>query len=307
MNGVLVAFAIIGVIVLTGYLSSRFGLVPVEHGRLFNRVAFYVFSPALIFTVLTKTTVTTLLSPVLLVLILSSSVIAVLFVSLSRIFFRRTASDTTMGAAASFYLNSSNVGLPVAMFVLGDLTYFVPVLVLHLVVLTPIVLLTLELSRNRTASPTKTLLKTFLNPVVLASALGIIVALAGVPVPEIVLEPLSALGGAAVPVLLFAYGVSLRGQRPFHVDGDRPFAITAIVLKTVAMPVVAYVLSRWMFQLTPHEVFVAVVLAALPTAQNMFTYASVFDSKVVAIRDVIFATTIASLPVILVIAALLEA
>ena len=307
MNGVAIAFTIIGVTILAGYFSARFGLVPVEQGRLLNRIGFFVFSPALLFSVLAKTSVQTLFSPVLLVLLLSSAIIGVLFVALSRLFFRRTFSETAMGAAASLYLNSNNIGLPISLFVLGDLTYFAPVLVLHLVILTPAILISLELGRGVAASIPKALLRAFSNPLILAALLGVIVAFTGLKLPAIVIEPLEALGAAAVPLLLFAYGVSLRGQRLFHADGDRPFSLTAITLKTIAMPVIAFVLSAWILTLSPHEVFVAVVLAALPTAQNMFTYASVYNSKLYAVRDVVFATTLLSLPAMLLIAALLEA
>lgn len=307
MNGVAIAFTIIGVTILAGYFSARFGLVPVEQGRLLNRIGFFVFSPALLFSVLAKTSVQTLFSPVLLVLLLSSAIIGVLFVALSRLFFRRTFSETAMGAAASLYLNSNNIGLPISLFVLGDLTYFAPVLVLHLVILTPAILISLELGRGVAASIPKALLRAFSNPLILAAVLGVIVAFTGLKLPAIVIEPLEALGAAAVPLLLFAYGVSLRGQRLFHADGDRRFSLTAITLKTFAMPAIAYALSAWMLNLSAHEVFVAVVLAALPTAQNMFTYASVYNSKLYAVRDVVFATTLLSLPAMLLIAVLLEA
>jgi predicted permease len=115
------------------------------------------------------------------------------------------------------------------------------------------------------------------------------------------------LGAATVPVLLFSYGVSLFGQALFHTDGDRSLSITAIALKAVFMPALAFVLARFALGLSNHEVFAAVILACLPTAQNIFTYASVYKTEVYAVRDVVFITTIVSLPVMFLIAALLSA
>lgn len=306
MSGVLVAFAIIGVSVLAGYLSARFGLLDASQGRLLNRVAFYIFSPALLFSVLVKTDIGTVFSPVLLILLICAGAVVLIFVLLSHIFFRRDMPETTIGATASTYLNSNNIGLPVSIFVLGDLTYFAPVLVLQLVLFLPIILGLLELARER-KSVARSVLGALLNPLILSSVLGFAVAAAGIPIPDVVYEPLNALGGAAVPLLLFAYGVSLRGQRIWHSDGDRIFSTTAIVLKAVVMPALAYVLSASVFRLNPHEVFVATILASLPTAQNIYTYASVYQTKTFAVRDIVFVTTAASLPIMFIIAALLKA
>lgn len=306
MSGVLVAFAIIGFSVLAGYLSARFRLLDASQGRLLNRVAFYVFSPALLFAVLIKTDIGTVFSPVLLVLLICAGAIVLLFVLLSRLFFRRDMPATTIGATASTYLNSNNIGLPVSIFVLGDLTYFAPVLVLQLVLFLPIILGLLELARERT-SIARSVLGAVLNPLILSSVLGFAVAATGIPIPDVIYEPLNTLGGAAVPLLLFAYGVSLHGQHIWHAAGDRILSTTAIVLKAIVMPALAYVLSALVFRLSPHEVFVATILASLPTAQNIYTYASVYQTKTFAVRDVVFVTTAVSLPIMFIIAALLKA
>ncbi|HOB57351.1 MAG TPA: AEC family transporter, partial [Rhodoglobus sp.] len=59
------------------------------------------------------------------------------------------------------------------------------------------------------------------------------------------------------------------------------------------------------FGLSGHRLFAVVVLAALPAAQNVFNYAQRYDRGVILARDVVLITTALSLPVLLVIAALL--
>ncbi|QCB29299.1 hypothetical protein CENDO_10225 [Corynebacterium endometrii] len=49
-------------------------------------------------------------------------------------------------------------------------------------------------------------------------------------------------------------------------------------------------------------VYTAVILAALPTAQNVYNYAATFDKGQTVARDTVFITTFASLPVMLIIA-----
>ncbi len=51
--------------------------------------------------------------------------------------------------------------------------------------------------------------------------------------------------------------------------------------------------------------FGVVALAALPTAQNVFTYAYRYDRGTALARDTILVTTVLSIPALLVIAALL--
>jgi malonate transporter len=305
--GVLVAFAVIGAAIGAGYLSAVLRLVTVEQGPILNRVAFYVFAPALLFSVLSRTPADKLVSPVLGVVLAASLITAAVFVVISRIWFKRDLGSTTMGLTSSVYLNSNNIGLPVSVFVIGDVRYFAPLLVVQIVVFLPIIFLVMHIATNKGASLVQTVRATLLNPLILGSLAGLAVSLTGLELPELVLKPLETLGAATVPVLLFSYGVSLFGQALFHKDGDRSLSITAIALKAVFMPALAFVLARFALGLSNHEVFAAVILACLPTAQNIFTYASVYKTEVYAVRDVVFITTIVSLPVMFLIAALLSA
>ncbi|WP_295702949.1 AEC family transporter [Lapillicoccus sp.] len=52
--------------------------------------------------------------------------------------------------------------------------------------------------------------------------------------------------------------------------------------------------------------FAAAVTAALPTAQNIFTYANRYNRGLLLARDAIFVSTFVSVPVILVIAAVFD-
>jgi malonate transporter and related proteins len=53
------------------------------------------------------------------------------------------------------------------------------------------------------------------------------------------------------------------------------------------------------------EVLAVVVLAALPTAQNVFNYADRYDVDVVLARDAVLVSTLASLPVLLLLSVVL--
>ena len=58
-------------------------------------------------------------------------------------------------------------------------------------------------------------------------------------------------------------------------------------------------------QLSDQDVLVVVVLAALPTAQNVFNYSQRYDVGETISRDAVFLTTVGCLPVLVVITLLL--
>lgn len=144
------------------------------------------------------------------------------------------------------------------------------------------------------------------NPIIIGSALGLAVTLTGLQVPAAVMEPFRIIGAAAVPLMLIAYAISLHGQKVLEPgDGRRDAALTS-ALKLVVMPAVAWLCGRFVFGLTGHDLFVVVALAAPPTAQNVFNYAQRYRRGETLARDTIFVTTIGAVPVLVVVAALLQ-
>lgn len=305
MEGVLTGFSIIGVVIAVGYVMARSGIVPLESRLVLSRIAFFVTTPALLFTVLSRADVSVLFSSFLLVSLLTVVVAAALYVLASRLFFRRPLPETVIGAAASSYVNSNNIGLPVAIYVLGDPQWVAPTLLLQLVLLAPTILTLLDVSTSGRASVSAILTQPLRNPMIIASALGLAVAITGVDVPRPVLEPFSIIGNASVPLVLMAFGMSLRGQRPLEAGPARIEIIVASVLKSLVMPAVALLFGRFVFHLDSEHLFVVTVTAALPTAQNIFTFASRYDRGIAVARDTALITTVAAVPVLITVSLLL--
>ena len=144
------------------------------------------------------------------------------------------------------------------------------------------------------------------NPLTVGSLLGLLLSVFGVPLPPLVTEPLNLIAGMAVPAMLLAYGVSLR-LGPLPGAGEPPIQIATIVaLKLVVQPLVR--LPDRPVRPGPAPVptvFAVTVIAALPTAQNVFTHAVRYHVGVILARDTIFYSTILSVPVIVALTALL--
>lgn len=306
MIGVLQGFVVILGVIGVGYLTARLGVVKGEQRLVLNNVAFYVATPMLLFSVLYESDPAVVLSPVILVTSISAVVVAGLFVLASRLRFRQGAAETTLGAMTSGYVNSNNLGLPVAIYILGDAAYVAPLMLVQLVVFSPVILAILETTRGNRRGGFRAIARALTNPIIIASLLGFVLAMLQVRVPQIVLEPVTMIGAAAIPMILLSFGISLHGQRALAPGSGRRIVLTATGLKVLAMPLVAWGLAL-AFGLSPHEAFVATTIAALPTAQNVYNYAATYRRAETIVRDTVFLTTFASLPVIAAVAWLFAA
>jgi len=305
MGGVLVGFAIIAAVIGVGYLIARIGLLPEGSSPVLSRLAFFVLMPPLLFTVLAEADTGRLFSELLPISAIAGVAQIVVFAAIARLVWRRAVPETTIGALSSGYVNANNIGLPVSLYVLGDATVAVPVLLLQVIVIAPIALTILDATTSGKVSVGRILLQPIRNPLIIASTLGLAVALSGIELPAPVLAPFELIGAAGIPVILIAFGMSLHGRRPLAPGPERKDVILASILKLAAMPVVAWALAHFVWGLEGHTLFAVVVLAALPTAQNVFTFAQRYGRGVVIARDTVLVTTAFSIVALVAIAALL--
>jgi malonate transporter and related proteins len=312
VQGVLAGFAIIGIIIGVGFLLAQLKILDATAQGVLTRVAFYLASPALMVTVLGKTDVHRLLSANLIASLGSVAVAATFAVLLIRLLWRREAGDTVIAGFCSAYVNAGNLGLPIAAYALGDAALIAPMLLAQMLVLQPAGLAVLDavthapspgISRGRLVLSRLT--RPLRNPLVVGSLVGLALALTGIKLPVAINAPLTLIGGMAVPCMLLAYGISLRlGPRPGA--GEPPIQVATLVsLKLVVQPIAAYLLGAYVAGLVGPDLLAVTVIAALPTAQNVFTFAMRYNRGVILARDTIFVATLLSVPVILAITWLL--
>jgi predicted permease len=312
VQGVLAGFATIGIIIGLGFLLAHLRILDATALGVLTRVAFYVASPALMITVLGGTDAHRLLSANLVASLGSVAVAATIAVLVVRLLWRREAGDTVIATFCSAYVNAGNLGLPIAAYALGDAALIAPMLLAQLLILQPSGLAVLDaityvpspgISRGRLLLIR--LSQPLRNPLALGSLIGLVLALTGFKLPLIINAPLTLVGGIAVPAMLLAYGISLRlGPRPG--SGEPPIQIATLVsIKLVVQPITAYLIGAYALGLVGRDLLAVTVIAALPTAQNVFTFAVRYDRGVILARDMIFVATLLSVPVILIITWLL--
>jgi len=305
VTGVLTGFAVVGLAVVVGYVIARIDLLGPHARHVLSRLTFFVLSPFLLFTVLATADVATLFSALLPVSMITAAVIIGVYALVSAVILKRRVGETVIGALSAGQVNSNNIGIPISLYMLGNAAYSAPVILFQLLVLMPIALSVLDAATSGSRSPWRILRQTAKNPMLIGSALGVLVAVLGIDLPPIVFDPLHLIAGACVPVLLMSYGMSLYGQRVLTEPGRRLDVIIASALKLVAMPALSWLIATW-FGLPAEQVFIVVVLAALPTAQNVFNFAQRYGVGEILSRDVVFISTIGCLPVLFTVALLLD-
>jgi predicted permease len=304
VSGVLSGFVVIGAVIAVGYLLARSGTLGPHAPGVLSRVAFSVATPALLFTTLAAADLSVVFSPTLVVTSGAALLSAALFVVVGAVR-RWGVGRTTIGALGASQVNAANLGIPIAVYVLGDAGAVAPVLLFQLLLLVPVALTVLDVTgADGSGSWWSRLWTPFRNPVLVASVAGLAVSATGWSLPPLVLDPIEVIGGLAVPAVLLAYGMSLRGSPLPGRGPDRGPVLWAVGLKLVVAPVAAWLLGAAL-GLDREGLLVVVVLSALPAAQNLLVFAVTYRTAEDLARETITLSTVLSVPVLFVVAALL--
>ena len=377
MADVVAGLAVFGAVIAVGWLLVRTRAVPADADGVLTRVCFFAATPALLVTTLSRADLTAVLSRSTAVAVAAELVAIVSAWCLHRLVLRRPTAEATIGALASGYVNAANLGIPVAVLVLGDAATIAPILLLQLLVLTPATFTVLDaVTRRGNPSRLATLTVPLRNPLLWGVVAGTAANLGGVDLKEwgggYPAQGLEMLGRVAVPLMMLALGMSLAGAprplrnpapeeaspspqsspaqsarqgkdrqgqelpaaeagseaheidtaggRPPRVEeepvhgvrstsqrgaGRRSGLWLAVGWKLAVMPGLAVVVGTAV-GLSGGQLLAPVVTAALPTAQNVFMYASRYGAAKDLARDAVLLTTAGFVSVVLLAAALLH-
>ncbi|MGX9899457.1 AEC family transporter [Arthrobacter sp. SA17] len=308
MVDVLAGFFVVWSIILVGMFVGRRKLLGENARSVLSALTFFVASPALLFETLSKAKLQDVFAAPLLVAAVGAVATATLYLLISRLLLKRKMPEALIGTMSASLANSANLGIPIAVFVLGDANYVAPLLIFQLAFFTPVLLMALDAttSSHRT-TPLGFLLLIVRNPMIVGSALGLLVAGTGWQVPALVMQPIHLIGGAAIPAMLIAFGMSLNGSRPLQASEERRLdTLLASGFKLLIHPLLAYLFARFALGLEDHALFAAVVTSALPTAQNVFVAASRYRTGITVAKDTVLITTVVAVPVLIAVAFLLK-
>lgn len=288
LRDILAAFGGIWAITALGWLVGRSGLLGPNAETVLARLVFFVAAPALLIATLATTPVAGVFTAAFLPFLASTLLVATLAAVAARRRWRLPPREVVVATLSASYVNAGYLGIPVAAYVLGDVSYAVPVLLFQVLVASPVALAVLDAGRG----PRGLLALPARNPVIAACAVGLTVAITGWSPPEELLRPFAITGAAAIPLALLALGLSLGGARPLRNGPDAEVRYTVVALKVLVQPATAYLIGRYLLDLDGTLLLAAVVLSALPTAQNVFVYATRFRRMPGLARDAVVLSTL---------------
>jgi len=290
-------FPLFGLILL-GYLTARITKQPAEAMGWLNTFIIYVALPCLFFKLLSKTPIEKLTSWEFITTNVSTTFVIFLMVyAIARLLVKATTPEATIQGLAGAYGNIGYMGPGIALLTFGEAAAVPLALifcfenVLHFIVAPTMMALSGGKERHVAALHGQIAKKVFLHPFIIATIVGVAAAIIEFTPPTPIERLIDYLAQAAAPCALFAMGVTL-ALRPLK---RVPVELTFIIpFNLVVHPVLMYLSLSWFGDFDPIWVYTAVLLAALPTATNVFVIAQQYGVWVERASATILLTTMLS-------------
>ncbi len=268
-------------LVLVGYLYGRRHVPDMASA---NRLNLEVFTPALIFDVMSSKGFHLAeyqgLALACVVIVFGSMLIAWPVARLLGYQFKTFVPPM-------MFNNSGNMGLPLALFAFGEqalpaaVVLFVMMNLMHFSV------------GFKIMDPATPLLGLLRVPIVVATLLGLVVGQFGTVVPEVVAIPIEMLGQICIPLMLFSLGVRLItiNWRDWRIG-----VVGAIVCPVSG--ILAALAIGFMLDLPPSQFSLLVVFGALPPAVFNFIVAERFQQEPQQVASIVMIGNLASIVII---------
>lgn len=279
-----------------GWLLRRFGALGDEGVRALTSVVYWAASPALLFHAVSEADMATVVGAPLAVAAICGIGSALVFSLISVPALRPSRGDLVLGAMSASLNNAAYIGIPIAVYVLGDASRVVPVIVFQLGFFTPMFFVLADLAGSGRKPTLRGVLATvYSNPMVIAAALGFACSAVQAPIPEAIATTASMLGQAAPPLILIAFGASLVGSGAPLVTANAAAVALASTCKLAVQPLIALG-AGFLIGLRGPELMTVTVMAGMPTAQNAFIAATRARTGERIAQGAVIITTLAALP-----------
>ncbi|WP_237220357.1 AEC family transporter [Spiribacter curvatus] len=266
-----------------------------------NRLTYWIGLPALLVSrIATATPAFDRVGSILLVLVGTTAIVIAISALLGRAGRLPGASLATL-VHASYRGNLTFVGLPVVIYAFAGgreasavesaaLIAFVPLVIVYNIV----AVIVMQLPGQSGPGPAMRGLgrRLISNPILIATVLGMVIALAGWRLPVFMDRTLGAVGQMALPLALIGIGGGLYATR---LRGQRRWAGTAALLKTVATPLIGWLLAV-LVGLQADEMRLALIFLVCPTASAAYVLVQEMDGDAALMAGTIVLSYLLALP-----------
>jgi malonate transporter len=236
-----------------GYAAARFGVFDEAANRGLSVFVFNFAIPLMLFRSIAQTELPDALPwGYLLSYFIGAFVVMGLAMVVGRVFFARRLDELAVMGRGASYSNIAMLGIPLVVTAYGPAAAL-PLFVLiacHSLVLLPPVTIIIEAARGAQQSIGKlmwTLLRgVATTPIIWGLSAGLVFAVSGAAVPDVIDSIAGGIGAAAAPCALFALGASLTRYR---IGGNLREPLSIVALKTLVHPLLVWVLATQLFDL----------------------------------------------------------
>jgi hypothetical protein len=282
-------------IVALGYFLKKLGMINDNFVKLSSRIVFSVSLPALIFTEISKTDLSTILNLELIGYAYAGTLVTFLVVWLISIPSVKTATDRTVFIQGSFRGNFAVVGLALIANVYGINNLVKASLLLAFTIpiynTLSVIALTVPLRKEKKMNIRYTIFEILRNPLVLAVIFSIPFSYFKIELPFIVDSTINYLGALALPLALLGIGGFMNFT---EIKKGFNLSLYSSVLKLIVFPVVM-IYGAYLFGFRGYDLGLLFILFACPTAITSFIMAEAMGSNSKLAANILLITTLTSL------------
>lgn len=304
MNISLTPIAIVFVFIVIGFVCHKRDWISHDQIRGISFFAMNIALPCLILKSFASINLSEIFDlDIYLTYYASVAIVFILGLLAARLLLKTSSTTAGLLAMGGSFCNLGLIGLPLIQATWGEKGVAVLAIVLSI---HPAVLFTTTIATIEITNPDRTdgrpwyrpLLGLFKNPIILAVLSGGTLSYLQIQLPQGTLSFLDTMSGAAGPCALFCVGGFLARASLSNSLG----ILSAAPLKVVVMPMVVYVLGRYVFGLDGETLLILTFVSGLPTGANVSTLAQYYRVAEPEISSVISAATVLSfftLPMVL--------
>ncbi len=261
-------------IILLGWISRKKGFIHEDFIGPANSLVFYIAIPAMIFSAISRATLTAHFNIGILVITLVTAMVACILAWAFGRACRLKQGQLGSYVQISFHGNLGYIGLAVAFYYLGEDGFVKTSILTGFLMIVQNLLSVLSLTFNAhppdSGRHSRTIVRNLAgNPVILSAMAGIVCSFLKVPIPLIVQRSLDILSGLALPMALLIIGASISFQEIHH---KLKWVLSSSTIKLFLMPGLGYIAFRAL-GFPPEEYLPGLILLASPSATISYVMA----------------------------------
>jgi malonate transporter and related proteins len=290
----------VALIFIAGIFFAKRNLIAANNSKAFADFAFLLAIPCYLFRNIYRSDLHTLFNWQAMLAYAVSAAICVLLVGF--LAFRTTGGNArriALNLMAGIQVNTAYFAIPVFIMLFGNATPIFPVLLFQVCTLSVVVIAIMEFGiadqdKGWLAKLATSVWASLNTPMVIACIVAIIFNLVSLKVPHIILDSFGFIGDSASPIALFALGLHLGGSKNLMKKTNSE-EVGLLIFKSAIFPLVTLLICKYVFAIDKVWLSYLVLIAAMPTPQNLFVFAQRYNVAVDMAASIVVKSSIVAL------------